>query len=80
MPDELTWKCNACLEIRPDARISVYAVDISDIWGLAKGTGMRNINYCNDRPECYTKAKKIADDDADRMRKEHTENLKRGQG
>jgi hypothetical protein len=78
--DELTWKCEACKEIRPDARISVYAVDISDIWGLAKGAGMRNINHCNDRPDCIVKAKKIADDDADRMRKTHKENLARGKG
>lgn len=50
-PDELTWRCDACKETRPDAQISVLSVE--GTLGLTQVKYTRNWKYCNDRPSCY---------------------------
>lgn len=42
--EDLTWKCDICHTERPDAKISVYKVNI--------GPAIRNVKYCNDNPKC----------------------------
>ncbi len=51
------WKCHICLELRPDAAISVYTTDTSEKYGLPVGTMSQNVRYCNDNPECVDGSK-----------------------
>lgn len=53
---ELTWKCMACGETRPDACISVHKRDISEEWKAPLGTVTENFRYCNDRDMCHNNA------------------------
>lgn len=46
-----TWRCDICGEMRPDALISVYKVDIGPK-NLPAGTMIRNVKFCNDDPAC----------------------------
>jgi hypothetical protein len=55
---ELTWRCDACGEVRPDARISVHKVDIGAKHGLPPGTMQHNKKYCNDNADCLEKVAK----------------------
>lgn len=55
----MNWTCHVCGRERPDAAISVFAVDTSEEFGLPPGTVQQNIRYCNDRPECVAKAPAI---------------------
>lgn len=52
---ELTWKCHACGDERPDHLISVHKKKSK----LAGCEIEQNIRYCNDRPECLAKAKEM---------------------
>lgn len=52
---DLTWRCDICREMRPDAAISVHKVDLTPD-GLPPGTMVRNVKYCNDRPSCKQRA------------------------
>ena len=52
----MTFKCEACGEFRDDMDISVLKGDMRKKHDLPKGTVTRNVNYCNDRPECHEKA------------------------
>ena len=56
MKGTLTWRCDVCKAERPDAKISVKKKDVSWLYGL---TSYRNVKYCNDRPECAKKARKL---------------------
>lgn len=67
--DELTWRCEACGEIRPDAKISVHKTDIGEACGIEKGLAYRNVNYCNDRSRCLAEAIAIGDKSAQRIAK-----------
>jgi len=49
----LTWTCHVCKEERPDDKISVLSKPLK-INGQAVGT--QNIRYCNDNPDCISKA------------------------
>lgn len=60
MSMDLTWKCESCGAIRPDEKISVHSADTSDVFGLPPGTSKRNVNYCNDKPECHDGAMALA--------------------
>lgn len=51
-----SWRCHICGERRPDAAISVLTRDLSRENGLAAGTIMQNVRYCNDREECISAA------------------------
>lgn len=59
-PNELTWTCHVCGDLRPDEKISVYTRDISEKHGLSSGTMKQNVRYCNDRKECIEGAKHVA--------------------
>lgn len=50
------WRCRACHELRPDEKISVKSLDLSQAWGLPPGTMQENFCYCNDRPACVEAA------------------------
>ena len=49
----VTWTCEICNQQRPDDAISVHQVDFSASLNLPRGHCMRNIKYCNDKPDCY---------------------------
>lgn len=51
-PDEMTWVCDVCGDVRLDRFISVHTIDISTDLKLPPGTAKRNFKYCNDRQEC----------------------------
>lgn len=54
----LTWRCDICLQERPDKFISVHKVDITGEGdGLPPGSVVRNVKFCNDNPECEAAAK-----------------------
>jgi len=53
----MNFRCEACGELRPDAMISVLKEDISESMNLPQGTATRNVNYCNDIPDCIRKAR-----------------------
>jgi hypothetical protein len=48
---ELTWRCDVCREVRPDAQISVHTEAIP-MRGLPLGTASINVKFCNDRAAC----------------------------
>ena len=48
----LSWTCHVCGRMRPDKRISVHSFQIRD----APPGFVRNVRYCNDRPECLAGA------------------------
>ena len=52
----MTWTCHVCKKNRPDAAISVYKTDISAKYSLPSGTMSHNVRYCNDNPDCVSKA------------------------
>lgn len=52
----ITWTCHICGKERPDSKISVYKTDIGVKRGLQPGIMMMNVRYCNDNPECSSKA------------------------
>ncbi len=52
----ITWECEVCKRTRPDKAISVHKVDLSEAFGIAVGTCMRNIKYCNDNGTCHARA------------------------
>ena len=54
--DNLTWICHACGDTRPDDKISVHQKPLV-ISGMRIGD--QNIRYCNDRSECFERAKVI---------------------
>lgn len=54
--DKLTWRCHICDEHRTDKYISVMKMDVSDLFDSESGTIVRNIRYCDDKPECFHKA------------------------
>jgi len=62
----MKFKCEACGGLRPDAMISVLKEDISESMNLPQGTANRNVNYCNDTPDCIRKAKKIIEKEKSR--------------
>ncbi len=45
----LTWTCDICGRQRPDASISVHKVDLHP---ERPGIVIRNVKYCNDKPDC----------------------------
>lgn len=55
--NDLTWKCHACGEKRPDDKISVYSFPLKVDGKIMKGATV-NFRYCNDKPECFEIAKK----------------------
>lgn len=57
-PNDITWPCSVCGDIRPDACISVRTIDVSEEMGLPEGSAKRNYKYCNDRQECIEGVKK----------------------
>lgn len=57
---EVTWHCDVCRRLRPDARISVEKREIPH--------GSVNIKYCNDDPACVRRAPGKADEAAARMK------------
>ena len=59
--DNSTFVCEICGHRRPHDKISVESRDISAQSNLPAGHAMRNINYCNDRLVCSTRAKEKAD-------------------
>jgi len=57
-PDNMTWTCDVCGDVRPDRCISVHTVDISADLGVPEGSAKRNFKYCNDRRECIEGVKR----------------------
>lgn len=55
---EMTWRCQACKEMRPDDKISVLTYPLKDLKNAEV-----NYKYCNDKPECLEKAHKVALED-----------------
>ncbi len=53
----LTWRCDACGDERPDEKISVLSVPLI-IDG--RELGQMNYKYCNDRPECLKQVEEKA--------------------
>lgn len=49
--EDLTWRCDICQAVRPDAKISVQKVDITPA-NLSPGIVTRNVKFCNDNPAC----------------------------
>jgi hypothetical protein len=47
---DLTWRCDICRQVRPDAAISVRKIDIGP--ADSPGIVIRNVKYCNDNPTC----------------------------
>jgi hypothetical protein len=47
----LTWRCDICHAVRPDAAISVHTVDVTPP-NFPPGTVTRHVKYCNDNPAC----------------------------
>ena len=58
-PDEMTWMCDVCGDVRPDACVSIRTIDISKDLGLPEGAAKKNIKYCNDRDECFKGARRM---------------------
>ena len=58
-PGEGSWTCHVCGDVRPDAMISVAKNDRSTEKGLAPGTWIENVRYCNDRPDCVAGATEV---------------------
>lgn len=54
----MNWTCYICGRERPDARISVFKIDLRFDYGLPEGAMQQNIRYCNDNPDCTEKAEK----------------------
>ena len=52
-----TWKCHICGEERPDDKISVFK---KPLMFNGQELGEQNIRYCNDKPDCLTKAKEFS--------------------
>lgn len=50
--NDIRWRCEVCGNLRPDDKISVHTVDVSEKWGLPVRCAQRNVNYCNDRQSC----------------------------
>ncbi len=54
---ELTWRCDACGDERPDEKISVLSVP----WVIGgRVVGQRNYKYCNDKPDCLKQVEEKA--------------------
>lgn len=51
----MTWPCEICGDVRPDASISVSKRPVEHDGRLVPGA-TRNTRYCNDRLECATAA------------------------
>lgn len=51
----LTWRCHVCGDERPDAAISVFTRERTDIFEGWK----ENVRYCNDRPECAIEVRNV---------------------
>ena len=51
----ITWRCEACHQIRPDSKISVLSYPLRDKGRILKGA-TANYKYCNDNSACYAKA------------------------
>lgn len=47
----LSWRCDICGDVRPDALIGVRAVDIGPV--DRPGMVVRNVKFCSDRIECW---------------------------
>ena len=58
----VTWKCEICQSIRPDALIGIHTVDASAEAGMPTGTLVRNVRYCVDRPSCREGAQQLGVD------------------
>lgn len=56
MSDNITWSCEVCGEVKPDAEIAVTTHDHSSYYyDLPKGTIQRNVRHCLD-PTCVAAA------------------------
>lgn len=55
--ETLSWICHICGKDRPDNKIEVRSIDVSDQYKLPKGTMKNNVRYCNDNPDCIEKSK-----------------------
>jgi hypothetical protein len=51
----LEWTCHVCGELRPDDKIGVYS-RVSTRFGVEL---TENVRYCNDKPDCFEKAKAV---------------------
>ena len=57
-PDKLTWRCDACGDIRPDTKISVLSIK-GQLTDATRKDSLpveytRNWKYCRDRDTCFT--------------------------
>ena len=50
------FRCEICSELRHHDLIGVLTFDLSEKHNLPEGSFIRNINYCNDKQECFDKA------------------------
>ena len=51
----LTWRCDVCGNERPNEKISVHPVDITDP-SVPTVKVVRNVKFCNDVPACKESA------------------------
>lgn len=53
------FKCEACGDLKSNEDIDVYTIDASHLYNLPHGTFRRNLVYCSDNIECFTKVKEM---------------------
>jgi hypothetical protein len=59
--DDVTWRCDACGDTRPDALIRVHTRYQRIGRGFTKAAVSYNLKYCDDRPACYRAVQQLGE-------------------